>query len=194
PFDQTGRDPGYIKGYPPGIRENGGQYTHAALWAVWAFTEMGRGDLAGELFRLLNPIYHADTPEKAARYRVEPYVVAADVYSVAPHVGRGGWTWYTGSSGWMYRLGVEAILGLRRAGDVLRIDPCIPAEWSSYEITYRDGETIYHIQVENPDGGCHGVCHGVTTVTLDGEPLTGENIPLLADGQSHEVHVRIEEA
>ena len=189
PFDQTGRDPGYIKGYPPGIRENGGQYTHAAMWAVWAVAEMGCGDLAGELFRLLNPIHHADTPEKAARYRVEPYVVAADVYSVAPHMGQGGWTWYTGSSAWMYRLGVEAILGLHRVGDALRIDPCIPGDWPSYEITYRDGETIYHIQVENPDGAYHGV----KTVTLDGEPLEGEDIPLLADGKPHEVYVLIKE-
>ncbi|MFN2283650.1 MAG: GH36-type glycosyl hydrolase domain-containing protein, partial [Anaerolineae bacterium] len=188
PFDQTGRDPGYIKGYPPGIRENGGQYTHAALWAVWALAKMGRGDLAAELFGLLNPIHHADTPEKVMRYRVEPYVIAADVYSVAPHVGRGGWTWYTGSSGWMYRLGVEAILGLHRTGDALRIDPCIPKEWPSYEVTYRDGETVYHIHVENPDGECHGV----TTVTLDGEPVEGNAIPLLADGNPHEVHVVIE--
>ena len=116
PFDKTPRDPGYIKGYPPGIRENGGQYTHAALWAVWAFAELGQGDRAEALFRLLNPIYHSDTPEKVARYRVEPYVIAADVYSAPPHTGRGGWTWYTGSSGWMYRLGLEAILGIRRVG------------------------------------------------------------------------------
>ncbi|MFN2110748.1 MAG: GH36-type glycosyl hydrolase domain-containing protein, partial [Anaerolineae bacterium] len=184
----TGRDPGYIKGYPPGIRENGGQYTHAALWVVWALAKMGRGDLAAELFGLLNPIHHADTPEKVMRYRVEPYVIAADVYSVAPQVGRGGWTWYTGSSGWMYRLGVEAILGLHRTGDALRIDPCIPKEWPSYEVTYRDGETVYHIHVENPDGECHGV----TTVTLDGESVERNAIPLLADGNPHEVHVVIE--
>ena len=116
PFDQTPRDPGYIKGYPPGIRENGGQYTHAAMWAVWAFAELGQGDRAEALFRLLNPIYHSDTPDKVARYLVEPYVIAADVYSASPHAGRGGWTWYTGSSGWMYRVGLEAILGIRRIG------------------------------------------------------------------------------
>ena len=185
PFDQTGRDPGYIKGYPPGIRENGGQYTHAALWAVWALAEMGQGNLAGELFWLLNPIYYADTPEKVARYRVEPYVVAADVYSVEPHVGRGGWTWYTGSAGWMYRLGVEAILGLRRVGDTLRIDPCIPRDWAGYELGYRYGETWYRINVENPDG----VNQGVRQVTLDGEKLDDRGVLLTDDGNHHQVRV-----
>jgi cyclic beta-1,2-glucan synthetase len=185
PFDKTERDPGYIKGYPPGIRENGGQYTHAALWAVWAFAELGQGDRAEELFRLLNPIYHSDTLEKVVRYRVEPYVVAADVYSVEPHVGRGGWTWYTGSAGWMYRLGLEAILGLRRVGEALQINPCIPRHWSGYELTYRVGETAYRIRVENPEG----VNRGVKQVTLDGETLPGDEIPLLGDGQRHDVHV-----
>ena len=185
PFDKTERDPGYIKGYLPGIRENGGQYTHAALWAVWAFAELGQGDRAMELFRLLNPIHHADTLEKAALYRVEPYVVAADVYSVAPHVGRGGWTWYTGSAGWMYRVGVEAILGLQRMGDVLRINPCIPRSWSEYELVYRDGETVYHIRVENPTGANQGV----RQVALDEQPLPGNEIPLLGDGRRHEVQV-----
>jgi cyclic beta-1,2-glucan synthetase len=185
PFDKTPRDPGYIKGYPPGIRENGGQYTHAALWAVWAFAELGQGDRAEALFRLLNPIYHSDTPEKMMRYRVEPYVVAADVYSVPPHIGRGGWTWYTGSAGWMYRLGLEAILGLRRVGKVLRIDPCIPKDWPGYELTYRDGETFYQIRVENPDGANRGV----KQVTLDGEPLSGVDIPLLEDGRRHKVRI-----
>jgi cellobiose phosphorylase len=180
-----GRDPGYIKGYPPGVRENGGQYTHAALWAVWAFAEMGQGDLAGELFRLLNPITHADTPEKIARYRTEPYVVAADVYSVEPHVGRGGWTWYTGSAGWMYRLGVEAILGLRKVGDTLQIEPCIPQDWAGYELNYRYGDTSYRISVENPDG----VNHGVRQMTLDGEELDDKGVPLADDGNHHEVSV-----
>lgn len=187
PFDETPRDPGYIKGYPPGIRENGGQYTHAALWAVWAFAELGQGDRAGELFRLLNPIHHASSAETVARYRVEPYVVAADVYGIEPHVGRGGWTWYTGSGGWMYRLGVEAILGLHRAGGTLRIDPCIPRDWSSYELAYRNNETTYHIRVENPDG----INRGVKRVTLDGEELVDGEIPLVDDGQQHEVHVVI---
>jgi cyclic beta-1,2-glucan synthetase len=185
PFDKTTHDPGYIKGYPPGIRENGGQYTHAALWTVWAFAEMGQGDRAGGLFRLLNPIYHSDTPEKVMRYRVEPYVVAADVYSVPPHTGRGGWTWYTGAASWMYRLGLEAILGLRRVGKALQIRPCIPRDWPSYELTYRNGETFYWIRVENPDG----VNRGVKQVTLDGKVLSGGDIPLLDDGRQHKVHV-----
>ncbi|MEE8567892.1 MAG: hypothetical protein V3S81_04725, partial [Anaerolineales bacterium] len=187
PFDETSRDPGYIKGYPPGIRENGGQYTHAALWAAWAFAELGQGDRAEALFRMLNPIYHSDTPEKTARYKVEPYVVAADVYSVPPHTGRGGWTWYTGSAGWMYRLGLEAILGLRRAGKVLKIDPCIPGDWSGFELTYRDGSTSYQIQVENPNG----VNRGVRQLMMDGKVLTGGDIPLLGDGQQHQVRILI---
>jgi len=185
PFDKTPHDPGYIKGYLPGIRENGGQYTHAALWAVWAFAELGQGDRAEALFRLLNPIYHGDTPEKVLRYRVEPYVVAADVYSVEPHIGRGGWTWYTGSAGWMARLGLEAILGLRRVGETLQINPCVPKNWQGYELTYRDGKTQVRIRVENPDG----VNRGVKQVTLDGEVLPRKNIPLLDDGRQHRVHV-----
>jgi cellobiose phosphorylase len=185
PFDETTRDPGYIKGYPPGIRENGGQYTHAALWAAWAFTELGEGDRAGALFRLLNPIYHGDTQEKMARYGVEPYVVAADVYSVPPHTGRGGWTWYTGSAGWMYRLGVEAIVGLHRVGQALQITPCVPKGWSGYDLAYRDGETRYQIFVDNPDG----VSRGVKQITLDGKSLPREEILLIDDGLQHEVTI-----
>ena len=149
PFDKTPRDPGYIKGYLPGIRENGGQYTHAALWSAWAFAELGQSETAEKVFRLLNPIYHADTPVKVERYKVEPYVVAADVYGVAPHIGRGGWTWYTGSAAWMYRLGLEGILGLRRAGAGLVIEPHIPAGWPGYDVTYRYGQATYHICVRN---------------------------------------------
>ena len=152
PFQRTARDPGYIKGYPRGIRENGGQYTHAALWAIWAFAQMGQGDRAAELFRLINPIYHADTPENVERYRVEPYVIAADVYSVAPYVGRGGWTWYTGSASWMYRLGIEMILGLQRTGEHLQINPSIPKDWTHYQINYRFGKSLYHILVKQQDG------------------------------------------
>jgi cellobiose phosphorylase len=185
PFDKTPRDPGYIRAYPPGIRENGGQYTHAALWVIWAYTQLGKGDLASKLFRLINPIYHSDAAEKAERYGVEPYVVAADVYSAEQHLGRGGWTWYTGSSGWMYRLGLEAILGLRRTGDLLRIEPCIPKEWPGYEVTYRNGETVYHVQVKNPDG----VSRGVKQVVLDGETLPDQGIPMLDDSRTHEVHL-----
>jgi cyclic beta-1,2-glucan synthetase len=187
PFDKTPHDPGYIKAYPPGIRENGGQYTHAAIWSVWAFAQLGQGNLAGELFRLLNPILHSDTSDKARQYKVEPYVVAADVYSVTPHIGRGGWTWYTGSASWMYRLGIEAILGLKRKGNRLQIDPCIPDDWDGFELTYRDGETLYHIQVHNPQGVNRGVRH----VQLDGNIISDDHIPLLQDGGQHEVDVEL---
>ncbi|HEX7974300.1 MAG TPA: hypothetical protein VF498_07820, partial [Anaerolineales bacterium] len=185
PFDKTQRDPGYIKGYLPGTRENGGQYTHAALWSVWAFASLGQGDTAGSLFRMLSPIYHSDTPEKAGRYKVEPYVAAADVYGVSPYTGRGGWTWYTGSSGWMYRLGIEALLGLRRVGGALVIDPCIPQSWPGYDLTYREGETVYHIHVKNPNG----VSRGVRQVALDGAVLPDGKTPLAGDGREHEVQV-----
>ena len=185
PFDKTTRDPGYIKGYVPGIRENGGQYTHGALWAVWAFAELGQGDRAESLFRLLNPIYHSATQEQANRYKVEPYVVAADVYSMKPHTGRGGWTWYTGSAAWMYRVGLEAILGLQRVGDTLRVDPCIPSTWPAFSIDYRHDESTYHISVQNPQGVNRGVKH----VTLDGQVLPGFQVPLLSDGKPHTVDV-----
>jgi cyclic beta-1,2-glucan synthetase len=185
PFDKTPHDPGYIKGYTPGIRENGGQYTHAALWVAWAFAELGDGDRAEALFRLLNPIYHGDTPDKAARYKVEPYVVAADVYSKPPNAGRGGWTWYTGSAGWMYRLGLEAILGIHRVGQALQINPCIPKSWTGYQMMYREGETTFQIRVENPSG----VNRGVRQVALDGKVLPGNEIPLLCDGNQHQAHV-----
>ena len=187
PFDKTKRDPGYIKGYPPGIRENGGQYTHAAIWTVWAMAELGQGDLAEALFRLLNPIYHSDTPRKAERYRVEPYVIAADVYGEQPFTGRGGWTWYTGSGSWFYRLGLEAILGLRLQGDTLRIAPCIPQGWNGFTITYLHGNTTYRIRVENPDG----VNQNVQQVTLDGKSLLDGAIPLGNDGAQHDVRVRM---
>lgn len=185
PFDKTPRDPGYIKGYLPGIRENGGQYSHAAMWTIWAMAQLGDGDQAHALFRLINPIYRADTAEKVARYQVEPYVISADVYSVPPHTGRGGWTWYTGSSGWMYRLGLEAILGLRREGTVLRLDPCLPKSWPGYTMTYRYGQTLYEIQVENPAG----VNPGVKQVLLDGQPQPNGSIPLQDDGRPHRVKV-----
>ncbi|HSD85633.1 MAG TPA: glycosyl transferase family 36, partial [Anaerolineae bacterium] len=187
PFNYTKRDPGYIKGYVPGIRENGGQYTHAALWVVWAFAELGQGNHAGRLFELLNPILHARTSAEVNTYQVEPYVVAADVYSMPPHNGKGGWTWYTGSASWMYRLGLEALLGLRREGQLLRLKPCIPADWPGYEITYRYGDSVYHIQVQNPAE----VESGVKQITLDGAILSDQLIPLLADGQVHEVVVEL---
>ena len=187
PFERTARDPGYVKGYPPGIRENGGQYSHASIWAIWAFAELGQGDRAVDLFHLINPIYHADSPEKANRYVVEPYVIAADVCSTAPHIGRGGWTWYTGSASWMVRLGVEAILGLRREGNNLRIEPSIHKDWKDYEISYRFGRAMYHIRVENP----RGLNHGVGQIVMDGRILTDKNIPLLDDEQIHKIIVTL---
>ena len=157
PFDKTALDPGYIKGYPPGIRENGGQYTHAAAWSIMGFAALGQGDKAAELFSLINPINHTATRAGVLRYKVEPYVVAADVYSVAPHVGRGGWTWYTGSAGWLYRAGVESILGLVVKGDALQLDPCIPAAWPGFEMTLRYRGAVYEISVRNPAGVSRGV-------------------------------------
>jgi cyclic beta-1,2-glucan synthetase len=186
PFDRTPLDPGYIKGYVPGIRENGGQYTHAAAWSVVAFAMLGEGDKAALLFNLLNPIHHASRRASIHRYKVEPYVVAADVYSEAPHVGRGGWTWYSGASGWLYRAGLEWILGFRKHGSHLRIDPCIPREWKRFEITYRHGGSLYRISVENPKG----VCRGVSRLSLDETPLSGDAlVPLSDDGSEHRVQV-----
>ncbi len=187
PFDRTIRDPGYIKGYLPGIRENGGQYTHAALWAIWAFAELGQAERAYELFRIINPIYHADTPEKVERYLVEPYVIAADIYSNPAYTGHGGWTWYTGSASWMTRLALEKILGLQRQGNNLSIEPCIPAEWQDYEIHYRFGSTMYHLHVKNPEG----VNGSVIKLTLDGNPLQRENLLLSDDGREHHVVVTL---
>ena len=185
PFDHTPLDPGYIKGYPPGIRENGGQYTHAAAWSVIAFATLGDGDKAADLFSLINPINHSSTRASVQRYKVEPYVVAADVYSEAPHVGRGGWTWYTGSAGWMYRAGIESILGLRLRGSFLLLTPCIPKHWPHFEVVFRYGSTRYEIVVENP----HGVCRGITHVELDGQPLSEGpiRVPLRDDGTTHRI-------
>jgi cyclic beta-1,2-glucan synthetase len=151
PFDKTSHDPGYIKGYPPGLRENGGQYSHAAMWAILAFAKLGDGNRAAELFALLNPVNHARTSTEVDRYKVEPYVVAADVYSMAPHTGRGGWTWYTGSAGWMYRAGVEGILGICREGDFLVVNPCIPDTWPGFEAIVTIHSTRYEIRVESAD-------------------------------------------
>ena len=187
PFDQTPLDPGYIKGYPPGIRENGGQYTHAATWAVIAFAMLGDGDRAGELFSLLNPINHAGSRAALLRYKVEPYVTSADVYSQPPHAGRGGWTWYTGSAGWMYRAGLEWILGFRVQGATLLIDPCIPKAWPGFEIVFRYHSARYEIAVENP----RGVARGVARAELDGAALSGNQarVDLADDGGTH--HLRV---
>src|SRR6185295_7194392 len=157
PFERSTHDPGYIQGYVPGVRENGGQYTHAAMWVVRALAELGRRDRAAHLLELLSPVAHAQSAAQVALYQVEPYVVAADVYGAAPHVGRGGWTWYTGSAGWMQRAGVESILGLRLEDDVLCLDPCIPKTWPRFEMTVRFRSTHYEVLVENPDGVCRGI-------------------------------------
>jgi cyclic beta-1,2-glucan synthetase len=186
PFDRTPLDPGYIKGYLPGVRENGGQYTHAAIWSVVAFAMLGEGDKAAHLFSLLNPIHHTSDEEGLSRYKVEPYVMAADVYSEPPHEGRGGWTWYTGAAAWLYRAGLEWMLGFRKEGCALRIDPCIPREWKGFEIVYRHGHAVYRITVENPSG----VSRGVSRVILDGTLLPADAlVPLVHDAREHQVQV-----
>ena len=186
PFDRSPVDPGYIKGYLPGVRENGGQYTHGAIWSVLAFAALGDGDKAGELFSVLNPINHASTRAGVHRYKVEPYVMAADVYAEAPHVGRGGWTWYTGSAGWMYQAGIESILGFRLKGATLTVEPCIPRAWTGYEIDFRYHSAGYHILVENPNG----VSRGVASIEVDGTLLPKDApIPLVDDGASHRVRL-----
>ena len=167
PFNHTRMDPGYIKGYPPGLRENGGQYSHAAMWAILAHAQLGDGDAAGRLFAMLNPINHALTPSDADRYKVEPYVVAADVYSTAPHEGRGGWTWYTGSAGWMYRAGIEGLLGLSRNGATLRLNPCFPKDWPQMAATVTLGDATFVITVLNPEKSGRGV----VSAQLDGAPV-----------------------
>ena len=185
-FDQTALEPGYIKGYVPGVRENGAQYTHAAVWAVIAFAELGDGDKAVELFGMLNPITHTSTPHDVERYRVEPYASAGDVYSAAAHVGRGGWTWYSGSSGWLYRAGVEWLLGVRLQGARVVIDPCIPAAWPGFTMTFRHRGARYDIVVENPGR----VCNGVAALELDGVALADlTGFTLAEDDQSHQVRV-----
>jgi cellobiose phosphorylase len=187
PFDRGLRQPGYIKGYVPGIRENGGQYTHAATWVVLAVALQGRGDRALELWNMLNPIYHATTPSEVRRYKVEPYVACADVYGAPPHTGRGGWTWYTGSASWLYRVATEAILGFRLAGDTLRVEPCVPVSWPGYELTYHHRSSTYRVRVDNRAG----TGRGVTSVTLDGQPAPGSVVTLRDDGRTHDVRVTL---
>jgi len=185
PFDRTPLEPGYIKGYSPGVRENGGQYSHAAVWAMIAFAALGDGDKAGELFAILNPINHASTRSGLYRYKIEPYVMAGDVYSERPHAGRGGWSWYTGAAGWMYRAGVEWILGFRLRGTSLHLDPCIPRAWPRFEIDFRYHSSRYRLVVENP----RGAMRGVTEISLDGAPVASREIPLADDGREHRIAV-----
>ena len=159
----------------PGVRENGGQYTHAAIWAAMAFAAAGDGRRAWEIFTIINPVNHALTPTDAETYKVEPYVVAADVYAAPAHLGRGGWTWYTGSAGWMYQAAVEALLGLRRQGATFSISPCIPARWPKYSLEWKHGRTLYRITVLNPDHRCTGV----GSAEVDGVPADARAIPLV---------------
>jgi cellobiose phosphorylase len=187
PFDKSPVNPGYIKGYIPGVRENGGQYTHGAIWAAMAFALMGEDERAWGLFALLNPIHHGGTARQTDTYKVEPYVVAGDVYAVAPHVGRGGWTWYTGSAGWMYRLLVETLLGVNLEGENLRLSPRMPAAWTTFKVHYRYRQTVYHITItrlapDSPDG---------LLLALDGQELAGDLIPLRDDRNEHAVEFRI---
>ncbi|MGD8617031.1 MAG: cyclic beta 1-2 glucan synthetase, partial [Gammaproteobacteria bacterium] len=191
PFDKSDLEPGYIKGYVPGVRENGGQYTHAAIWTTMAVAMLGDRERAWELFALLNPVNHASQPNDAERYKVEPYVMCADIYAAPPHTGRGGWSWYTGAAGWMYRLSVETLLGLHLEVDRLRIAPCIPAHWQSYKIHYRYRETVYHITVRRVGEKSEHV----SRVTLDGAVVPGAGvdaagrpqgmIPLVDDRREH---------
>ena len=186
PFDKSDLNPGYIKGYVPGVRENGGQYTHSAIWTVMAMAAMEDRQRAWELLQMINPISHGATPADTAVYRVEPYVMAADVYGVDPHAGRGGWTWYTGSAGWMYRLIMESLLGLHLEVDKLRFAPCLPAHWTEFKIHYRYRETFYHITIHN-----HAAGGTVARLVLDGAEISEDFVTLVDDRQDHEVIVEL---
>jgi cyclic beta-1,2-glucan synthetase len=185
PFDKAEPHPGYIRGYVPGVRENGGQYTHAALWVVLAQALSRSGNAAHELLAFINPINRSLDEESVSRYRVEPYVVAADIYSAQGHVGRGGWTWYTGAAGWMYRVTLEHILGVRRQGDALQIEPCVPSEWRTFQVTYRIDGASYNINFDNPDS----VSSGVKTIELDGVKLPDDRVELQPGSGDHVVLV-----
>jgi len=187
PFDKSALNPGYVKAYIPGVRENGGQYTHGAIWTVMAFALMGENDRAWELFSLLNPVHHGATSKQIATYKVEPYVVAADVYGAAPHTGRGGWTWYTGSAGWMYRLLMETLLGVNLEGDQLRLKPCLPKNWATYKIHYRYRQTIYHITIMRLAADSGEVDH----LFLDGKELAAKTVPLADDRREHSVELKV---
>jgi cellobiose phosphorylase len=186
PFDNSVPGPGYIKGYVPGVRENGGQYTHAAIWLVMAFAAMKNNKRSWELFSMINPVNHGNTRERIAVYKAEPYVVAADVYSIALHSGRSGWTWYTGSAGWMFRLILESLLGLKREADTLSFEPCIPNEWESFTIHYRYKETVYRIRfIQKP-----GIADS-KKITLDGVELPSNRVLLIDDQREHTIELMI---
>jgi cyclic beta-1,2-glucan synthetase len=186
PFDKSNLNPGYIKGYVPGVRENGGQYTHGAVWAAMAFAALGDNNRAWNIFTIINPINHACSPETTATYKVEPYVVAADVYAFAPHTGRGGWTWYTGAAGWMYRLIVEYLLGVKREADKLSFAPCLPADWDGFSLSYRYGKTTYQIAVT-----CAREGKNETRVFVNGAEQKENSVVLTDDGKEHKVEVII---
>ena len=179
-------NPGYIKGYVPGVRENGGQYTHAAIWATMAFAALGDHKRAWELLAMINPVSHTQTPEAVGVYKIEPYVVSADVYARPPHTGRGGWSWYTGSAGWLYRLMLETLLGLTLEVDKLYFKPCLPADWKTFTVNYRYRETMYHITIVQPVSG--EVEEGVT---MDGIVQHDLVIALVDDHAPHAVEVRL---
>lgn len=190
PFDKTALEPGYIKGYPPGIRENGGQYTHAATWAIIAFALLGEGDKAHEIFSMINPINHTHTSEALNTYKTEPYALAADVYSNPQHIGRGGWTWYTGAAGWLYRAALEYIIGFQKHGETLSVKPCIPHDWKGFEITYRFKTATYHITVENP----HGANGESVKIEMDDKILSSPHIELVDDAAEHQVRVILDDS
>lgn len=187
PFDKSTLNPGYIKSYIPGVRENGGQYTHGAIWSAMAFAKMGDSDRAWELFSLLNPVNHGGTPESIATYKIEPYVIAADVYAVAPHTGRGGWSWYTGSAAWMYRLLIDTLLGMNLEGDKLRLEPHMPKDWSTYKVHYRYYQTVYHITINR----VVGTSESLSLLTLDGNEISGTSLPLCDDQGEHFVELKV---
>jgi cellobiose phosphorylase len=193
PFEHTEPNPGYIQGYPPGIRENGGQYTHGAIWGIVAWCRLGNGNKAFELFNMLNPVNHTLTATEVRQYTGEPYAMAADVYTAKPHEGTAGWTWYTGAAGWMYQAGIEWILGLRRSAQRLYICPCIPSQWVQFSVSYRYGRTRYLITVKNPSRKCSGV----TGLQIDGQVISpgeekeGSYVELHDDGQLHHVVVTL---
>ncbi len=178
---------GYIKAYLPGVRENGGQYTHSSIWAIIAETILGFGDKAGEMYRMINPIEHSKTKEAVNKYKVEPFVIPADIYGESNLVGRGGWTWYTGSSSWFYKAGIEYILGFRIENNILRIEPCIPKDWKEYSIKYRFGRTIYNIKVKN----LSGKNSGVTKFIVNGNEIENKEIKLEDDGNVYDIEVEL---
>jgi cellobiose phosphorylase len=192
PFDISPVNPGYIKGYVPGVRENGGQFSHAAIWVVMAFAALKNHKQVWDLLPFLSPIHHSRTPEDVRKYRAEPYAIASDIYAAPPHTGRGGWTWYTGSAGWMYTLILESLLGVRLSGDLIRFEPCIPVTWRSYQIDYRYRSTMYHIVVQNskPLGFC-GTGSCVRSVVVDGIDQVDKNIHLADDREDHQVVVEL---